>query len=61
MEWINNFYFQEFFALVILVVIIISIFVYAARRAHIKHLARIREIDETYHVQASSKSFPYRE
>lgn len=61
MEWINKFFIQEPIALVILVVIIISIFIYAARRAHIKHLARIKQIEESYYVQISSKASPYRD
>ncbi|PHR83953.1 MAG: hypothetical protein COA59_09950 [Colwellia sp.] len=61
MEWINKFFIQEPFALVIPVAIIISIFVYAARRAHIKHLERIRQIDENYHIQINPKASSYRQ
>ena len=56
MEWLNNFFTQEPFSLAIPVVIIIAIFVYAARRAHIKHLERIRKIDESYHTQITTKN-----
>lgn len=55
MEWLNNFFTQEPLSLAIPVVIIIAIFAYAARRAHIKHVERIRKIDETYHTQITSK------
>lgn len=55
MEWLNNFFTQEPFSLAIPVVIIIAIFVYAARRAHFKHLERIRKIDESYQVHTNSK------
>ncbi|MBL4822193.1 MAG: hypothetical protein JKX90_01535 [Colwellia sp.] len=61
MEWLNNFFTQEPFALAIPVIIIISVFFYAARRAHIKHLERIRKIDERYHIQTISKTSSYRE
>ncbi|MBL4764994.1 MAG: hypothetical protein JKX67_06910 [Colwellia sp.] len=61
MEWLNNFFTQEPLFLAIPIVIIISIFAYAARRAHIKHLERIREIDESYHIHTISKDFSYRE
>ncbi len=53
MEWLNDFFTQEPFSIAIPVVIIISIFIYAARRAHFKHLERIRQIDETYNPKAS--------
>ncbi len=55
MEWLTNFFTQEPFSIVIPVVIIISIFAYAARRAHIKHLERIRQIDERYIQQSTSR------
>jgi len=61
MEWINKFFIQQPFSLVIPIVIIISIFFYAARRAHLKHLERIRKIDENYHIEISSKVSSHRE
>jgi preprotein translocase subunit YajC len=61
MEWINTFFTQEPFSLVIPVVIIIAIFIYAARRAQIKHLERIRKIDESYHIQINLKASSHRQ
>jgi len=61
MEWLNNFFTQEPLSLAVPVVIIIGIFIYAARRAHIKHLERIKKIDESYHTHTSSKASLYRE
>lgn len=55
MDWLNNFFIQEPLSLAIPVVIIIGIFIYAARRAHIKHLERIRKIGECYHIQINLK------
>jgi hypothetical protein len=55
MEWLNNFFTQEPLSIAIPVIIIISIFIYAARRAHIKHLERIRKIDERYINQNISR------
>lgn len=52
MEWLNNFFTQEPLSIVIPVIVIISIFIYAARRAHFKHLERIKKIDETYNPKA---------
>jgi hypothetical protein len=48
MEWLSNFFTQEPLSIAIPVIIIISIFIYAARRAHIKHLERIKSINERY-------------
>lgn len=42
-------------------IITLSIFIYAARRAHLKHLERIRKIDNIYHIQTSSKASSYRQ
>lgn len=55
MDWLNNFFIQQPFSLVIPVTIIIGIFIYAVRRAHLHHIERIRKIDESYHIQTSSK------
>ena len=54
MEWLDKFLNNDFFSLVIPVTIIISIFIYAARRAHYKHLERIRKIDEIYNVRPNN-------
>ena len=56
MEWINKLFTQQPFSLAIPIIIIIAIFIYAARRAHFKHLERIRKIDEIYYIQTSSKA-----
>jgi len=54
MEWLNTLLNNEFFSLLVPVIIIISIFIYAARRAHVKHLERIRKIDEIYNIKPTS-------
>jgi len=56
MEWLSNFFIQEPLSIAIPVVIIISIFAYAARRAHLKHLERIKEIDERYIQKTVTRS-----
>ncbi len=48
MEWLSNFFTEEPFSIAIPIVIIISIFVYAARRAHTKHIELIKQIDDRY-------------
>jgi len=55
MEWLSNFFTQEPLSIAIPVIIIISIFIYAARRAHLKHLERIKQIDERYTQQTISR------
>ena len=55
MEWINKFFIQQPLSLAIPIVIIIGVFFYAARRAYLKHLERIKKIDESYHIQTNLK------
>ena len=56
MEWLKNFFIEEPFSIAIPVILIISIFIYAVRRAHFKHIARIKEIDERYIQHSISRS-----
>lgn len=60
MDWINNFLIQKPLSLAIPVVVIIGIFIYAARRAHLKHLERIKKIDEIYNIQTNRKPTSHR-
>jgi len=53
MEWLGNFFTQEPLSIVIPITLIIGVFIYAARRAHIKHLERLKEIDESYNPKAT--------
>ncbi len=53
MEWLSNFFTQEPLSIAIPVIVIVAIFIYAARRAHLKHLERIKKIDETYNPKAN--------
>jgi len=54
MEWLNNFFNNGSFSLAVPVIIIVSIFVFAAKRAHIKHVERIRKINEIYNVKPTT-------
>jgi hypothetical protein len=56
MEWLSNFFTQGPFSIAIPVILIVGIFVYAARRAHIKHIERIKKIDDRYIQQTISRS-----
>ncbi len=42
-------------------IIILSIFIYAARRAHLQQIERIRKMDKIYHIQTNSKTSHYRQ
>ena len=48
MEWLQRALSQEPLILFISISIIVSIFAFAARRAHINHLERMKRIDETF-------------
>ncbi len=48
MEWFTEAFSQEPLILFILIAIIISIFGLAARRAHFKHIERMKKIDESF-------------
>lgn len=56
MEWLKNFFIEEPFSIVIPVILIISILIYAIRRAHFKHVARIKEINERYTQHSITRS-----
>lgn len=48
MEWLNYFFTLRPLFIASIFGIIVSIFIYAARSAHIKHLDRLKKIDEMY-------------
>jgi len=48
MEWLQNALSQEPLVLFISISIIVSVFAFAARKAHINHLERMKKIDETF-------------
>ena len=48
MEWLQNILTQEVFILIFSISLIVSIFAFAARRAHINHIERMKKIDETF-------------
>lgn len=53
MEWLSNFFTQEPLSIAIPVVIVVGIFIYAARRAHFKYLERLKKIDDRYDPKAT--------
>lgn len=48
MEWLKSALSQEPFVLLVSISIIVSIFAFAARKAHLNHLERMKKIDETF-------------
>ena len=54
MEWLYHFLTHDPLIITILIGVIVSIFIYAAHNAHIKHLDRIKKIDEIYKPKISS-------
>lgn len=53
MEWLTNLLSNEPLFISLPIIVIIGVFIYAARRAHLKHKERIKRIDETYNPKAT--------
>ena len=53
MEWLATLLKKEVLVLLLFIVIIISVFIFAAIKAHQKHLARIEKIKRDYSPQHS--------
>lgn len=54
MEWLNSFFRGDTYSVVILIIIIISIFIYAVCRAHIKHIKRLKKIEDCYIIEQNN-------
>ncbi len=48
MEWLQNLLSQETIILFLCITSMIGVFVFAARRAHLNHLKRMKEIEKTF-------------
>lgn len=48
MEWLTSTLLQEPLILFLSIAIIVSVFLYAARKAHLNHIERMKKIDETF-------------
>jgi hypothetical protein len=48
MEWLQNLLSQETLILFVSITLMIGVFLFAARRAHINHAKRMKEIDKTF-------------
>ena len=54
MEWLSSFFRGDIYSIVVLMIIIISVFIYAARRAHLKHIQKLKEIEDCYIIEQNS-------
>lgn len=48
MEWLNNILSQEPIVLSLSIVAVITIFIFAARKAHLNYLAKMKKIEESF-------------
>ena len=51
MEWLSKLLSQEPIVLYISISIVVGIFIIAARKAHLNHLAKMKKIDESFHAK----------
>ena len=47
MEWLSRALSQELTVLALSITVVIAIFIFAARKAHLNHLAKMKKIDDT--------------
>jgi len=51
MEWLSRILSQEPIALYISITVVVSVFVFAARKAHLNHLAKMKKIDDSFNIK----------
>ncbi|KGJ90432.1 hypothetical protein GAB14E_3675 [Colwellia psychrerythraea] len=51
MDWLSKTLSQEPAILIISISVVLTIFIFAARRAHLNHLAKIKKIDESFNIK----------
>jgi hypothetical protein len=51
MEWLSRALSQELTVLALSITVVIAIFIFAARKAHLNHLARMKKIDDTFNIK----------
>lgn len=52
MEWLTNVLLKEHSVLIIAITVVAAIFIYAARKAHINHIEKIKKIDESFNIKS---------
>ena len=48
MEWLQSLISKETVILFLAIALMVGVFIFAARRAHLNHLKRMKEIDKTF-------------
>jgi hypothetical protein len=48
MEWLSRILSQEPTVLALSITFVVAIFIFAARKAHVNHLAKMKKIDDTF-------------
>jgi len=51
MDWLKSTLSQEYSVLIISITIVVSIFIIAARKAHLNHLDKIKKIDASFNIK----------
>jgi len=51
MDWLFTLFSQESWYFVTALVIIFAVFIYATRKEHLKHIERIKKIDQGYNIK----------
>ncbi|GAW97378.1 MULTISPECIES: hypothetical protein [Colwellia] len=51
MEWLSKSLSQEPLVLVLSITVVVGIFIFAARRAHLNHLAKMKKIDDSFNIK----------
>jgi len=51
MEWLSRTLSQEPTVLALSIILVVTIFVFVARKAHLNHLAKIKKIDDIFNIK----------
>jgi len=51
MEWLSKTLSQEPIVLLISISVVITIFIFSARKAHLNHIAKMKKIDDSFNIK----------
>jgi len=51
MEWLSKALSQEPIILLISISVVVTIFIYSARKAHLNHVAKMKKIDDSFNIK----------
>ena len=54
MEWLESFLSQDLVTLLIAITMIVACFIFIAYRTHVKHLKRMKKINQTFRLDDDS-------